>query len=83
MHAAAGPGNSFSALVPYAKEPYRELAQGAEIEEYARAERKRKKEEAAADALFAADKLKRQRVTSGAQTGGLAFAQRPPKSRAT
>lgn len=55
------PGNSFTALVPFAREPYRESDYGKEVQEYMQQEKKRKEAEALAEDLFNAEKLKRQK----------------------
>eukprot|EP00250_Pteridium_aquilinum_P005707 c15761_g1_i1 orf=361-2163(-) len=54
-------GNSFAALVPFAKEPYRESDFNKEVQEYMQQEKKRKEAEALAEDLFNAEKLKRQK----------------------
>ncbi|KAJ7570527.1 hypothetical protein O6H91_01G124100 [Diphasiastrum complanatum] len=62
----AGPsGNSFTDLVPFAKEPYRDSDYGREVEEYMQREKKRKEAERLAEDLFNAERLKRQKATSG------------------
>lgn len=53
-------GNTYSSLVPFAKEPYREADFGREVEEFMREEQKRKDAENLADDLFNAERLKRQ-----------------------
>ncbi|CAM6087489.1 unnamed protein product [Calypogeia fissa] len=57
-------GNSFSTLVPFAKEPYRESSYKKEMGDYVIQEKKRKAAEKAAEDLFEAEKLKRKRVTA-------------------
>jgi hypothetical protein len=50
-------GNTYSSLVPFAKEPYREADFGREVEEFMREERKRKDAENLADDLFNAERV--------------------------
>ncbi|KAI5058177.1 hypothetical protein GOP47_0026347 [Adiantum capillus-veneris] len=54
-------GNSFAALVPFAKEPYRESDFNKELQEYAAQEKKRKQAEEMAEELFNAEQLKRKK----------------------
>eukprot|EP00850_Spirogloea_muscicola_P022781 SM000311S11927 [mRNA] locus=s311:14425:19350:- [translate_table: standard] len=59
----AAPGNSFEMLVPFAKEAYRESNLGRELEAFAASEKKRKQRETAAEELFQAEKVKRQKAS--------------------
>lgn len=54
-------GNSFAALVPFAKEPYRESDFNKEVQEYVVQEKKRKEAEALAEELFHTEQLKRKK----------------------
>eukprot|EP00850_Spirogloea_muscicola_P011618 SM000073S21394 [mRNA] locus=s73:6917:11959:+ [translate_table: standard] len=59
----AAPGNSFEMLVPFAKEAYRKSNLGRELEAFAASEKKRKQRETAAEELFQAEKVKRQKAS--------------------
>ncbi|XP_020570862.1 nijmegen breakage syndrome 1 protein isoform X2 [Phalaenopsis equestris] len=52
-------GNSFRALIPFSKDPYKEGDYGREESDYMREERKRKKMEAIAEEMFNSEKLKK------------------------
>lgn len=58
-------GNSFNDLIPFARDPYKESDYAREMAEYIREEKKRKEAEALAEDLFNADRVKRQRGTTG------------------
>lgn len=70
-------GNSFIALVPFAKEPYRESDYAKEVQEYMQQEKIRKQAESLAEDLFNAEKLKRQKGTAaeGAVRFGASLSQ--------
>ncbi|KAH9323838.1 hypothetical protein KI387_018477, partial [Taxus chinensis] len=58
-------GNSFNDLIPFARDPYKESDYAREMAEYMKEEKKRKEAEALAEDLFNADRVKRQRGTTG------------------
>ncbi|XP_057842424.2 nibrin homolog isoform X1 [Cryptomeria japonica] len=58
-------GNSFNDLIPFARDPYKESDYAREMAEYIREEKMRKEAEALAEDLFNADRVKRQRGTTG------------------
>lgn len=54
-------GNSFNALIPFGRDPYKDADYGREMVEFIKEEKKRKEAEALAEDLFNAERLKRQR----------------------
>lgn len=82
-----GSGNSYAVLVPFANEPYREsdIQKDSDVHEFMRHEKKRKANEAAADELFHADRLIRQKATAQVPSSNgktaLPLSSRPPRGR--
>ncbi|XP_027178224.1 nijmegen breakage syndrome 1 protein isoform X1 [Coffea eugenioides] len=66
-------GNSFSSLIPFSKDPYKESDYGnEEVAEYLKEEKKRKQMEALAEDLFKYEKGRR-RNAAGSRTGLVAY----------
>ncbi|KAJ4865996.1 Nijmegen breakage syndrome 1 protein [Raphanus sativus] len=63
-------GNSFSSLIPFAKDPYKECDTGEEVIDFMKEEKKRKQREAVAEDLFHNEKA-RKRGTAGSIRGFL------------
>ncbi|KAF8059769.1 hypothetical protein N665_1224s0012 [Sinapis alba] len=63
-------GNSFSSLIPFAKDPYKEYDTGGEVTDFMKEEKKRKQREAVAEDLFNNEKA-RKRGTAGSIRGFL------------
>ncbi|CAN7003357.1 unnamed protein product [Brassica rapa subsp. trilocularis] len=63
-------GNSFSSLIPFAKDPYKEYDDTSEVTDFMKEEKKRKQREAVAEDLFNNEKA-RKRGTAGSISGFL------------